>query len=274
MVVVGFSPLANTFGRMYIHSFPTCGFFFKVEISSCIIIPLFRPESIHSGSASWDDFGREFPDKLRISSFPRSAPTLCLGSGIVSPLRLRWVKGVTCHLHFWQNDRGLLRATSVTRGWNGHRLRVSTKSYNLLLTQLTSLRKEVNYKRSVSVVAQFLLFVLSLFCPSINEEDCWQSVPASWCMHIKPNLPVNRMKWTTSRVQVTVNQSFSFESSPFCPSINDENWSKTYNRWKERFSVGWNRTKRAKFRGSPLFQATYNIKTEKQTIDTTYQIVY
>ena len=28
---------------------------------------------------------------------------------------------VTCHLHFWRNDRGLLRATAVTRGWNGHR---------------------------------------------------------------------------------------------------------------------------------------------------------
>ena len=29
---------------------------------------------------------------------------------------------VTCHLHFWQNDRGLLRATvaTVTRGWNGY----------------------------------------------------------------------------------------------------------------------------------------------------------
>ena len=28
---------------------------------------------------------------------------------------------VTCHWHFWQNDRGLLRATAVTRGWNGYR---------------------------------------------------------------------------------------------------------------------------------------------------------
>ena len=25
---------------------------------------------------------------------------------------------VTCHLHFWQNDRDLLPATVVTRGWN------------------------------------------------------------------------------------------------------------------------------------------------------------
>ena len=30
------------------------------------------------------------------------------------------VLGVTCHLHFWQNDRGLLHATAVTRGRNGH----------------------------------------------------------------------------------------------------------------------------------------------------------
>ena len=28
---------------------------------------------------------------------------------------------VTWHLHFWQNDRDFLRATVVTRGWNGYR---------------------------------------------------------------------------------------------------------------------------------------------------------
>ena len=28
---------------------------------------------------------------------------------------------VTCHLHFWQNDRGLLHATVVTQGWNRYR---------------------------------------------------------------------------------------------------------------------------------------------------------
>ena len=27
---------------------------------------------------------------------------------------------VTCHLHIWQINRGLLRATAVTRGWNGY----------------------------------------------------------------------------------------------------------------------------------------------------------
>ena len=28
---------------------------------------------------------------------------------------------VTCHLHIWQRDRGLLLATAVTRGWNRYR---------------------------------------------------------------------------------------------------------------------------------------------------------
>ena len=27
----------------------------------------------------------------------------------------------TCHMHIWQNDRDLLRATAVTQGWNGYR---------------------------------------------------------------------------------------------------------------------------------------------------------
>ena len=37
---------------------------------------------------------------------------------------------VTYHLHFWQNDRDLLRATVVKRGWNGTdtEIRVSTES--------------------------------------------------------------------------------------------------------------------------------------------------
>ena len=36
---------------------------------------------------------------------------------------------VTCHLHFWQNDGGLLRATAVTQGWNRYQIRVGTKSW-------------------------------------------------------------------------------------------------------------------------------------------------
>ena len=38
---------------------------------------------------------------------------------------------VTYHLHFWQNDRGLLRATAVTRGWNGYRNKSQHKKSTL-----------------------------------------------------------------------------------------------------------------------------------------------
>ena len=35
-----------------------------------------------------------FPDEWHVSSFPEEVPSLCLDGGIVSPRRLRWVKGV------------------------------------------------------------------------------------------------------------------------------------------------------------------------------------
>ena len=35
--------------------------------------------------------------------------------------RLHACLAATCHLHFWQNDRDLLRATAETREWSGHR---------------------------------------------------------------------------------------------------------------------------------------------------------
>ena len=49
-------------------------FFFKVEISLCTLIPLFRPGSVHSGSASWDECDWVFPDDLHVSSFPDRFP--------------------------------------------------------------------------------------------------------------------------------------------------------------------------------------------------------
>ena len=48
--------------------------------------------------------------------------------------------------------------------------------------------------------------------------------------------------------------------------------SKTNKRLKERFLIEQNRTKRAIFRGRPLLQATYNRKTEKQTVNSTYLV--
>ena len=77
-----------------IHSLSAFFFFFpEGDISSCTPIPLFRPRSVHSGLASWDDCGRVFPDKLYVSWF-LDMFTLHLDSGIVSPLQLCWVKDV------------------------------------------------------------------------------------------------------------------------------------------------------------------------------------
>ena len=43
------------------------------------------------------------------------------GSIKATYVRCMRVLAVTCHLHFWQNDQDFLRATVVTRGWNGYR---------------------------------------------------------------------------------------------------------------------------------------------------------
>ena len=51
----GFFLACEDFGRMFDHSFPACAFFFfffAVEISKRTLILLFRPGSVHSGSAS------------------------------------------------------------------------------------------------------------------------------------------------------------------------------------------------------------------------------
>ena len=58
-----------------------------MEISSLIHIQLFRPESVHSGSAC-----------ELVSSYSQ-VPTLCLDSGIVSPLWFCWFKGVCMFKH-------------------------------------------------------------------------------------------------------------------------------------------------------------------------------
>ena len=58
----GFFHAGEELRGMFDNSFPAKAFFFKVEISSRTLIPLFRPGSVHSGSANWDDCDFVFPD--------------------------------------------------------------------------------------------------------------------------------------------------------------------------------------------------------------------
>ena len=43
--------------------------------------------------------------------------------------RVHGCLAVTCHQHFWQNDRDLLRSTEKTRCWTGSEIKVSTESW-------------------------------------------------------------------------------------------------------------------------------------------------
>ena len=125
---VASSLLARTLGEYStIHSPPAL-------ISSRTLIPLFRPGSVHIGLASWNDCGWVFPDELRVSSFPDrflyyacTAALIAHSDFVVS--RMHAYLGATCHLHFCQNYRSLLRTIAVTRGWKGHWVRVSTQSW-------------------------------------------------------------------------------------------------------------------------------------------------
>ena len=63
--MVAFSSLLRISGECStIHPQPALFFFFLVEISSRKWIPLFRPGSVHSGSASLDNCDGAFPDEL------------------------------------------------------------------------------------------------------------------------------------------------------------------------------------------------------------------
>ena len=89
--VAAFSLLARILGECSTIRFPAYAFFYflKWTLACPQVIALFMPKSVHSGSASWDD---------RIG------------------FRVYASSGVTCHLHFWQNDWGLLCGAVVTRG--------------------------------------------------------------------------------------------------------------------------------------------------------------
>ena len=122
------------FGRMFDHSFPACPlpppffFFFEVEISLRTLIPLFYarigPQWLSELRRLWPNVPCQVACEL-----PHYAWTAAQSahSDIVAS-RMYACLGVPYHLRFWQNDRGLLRAIVVTRGWHGHRIRVTTQS--------------------------------------------------------------------------------------------------------------------------------------------------
>ena len=120
------------FGRIFDNSFAACAFFFflkwrltctnwshslgqdqstvaqqnEMTVNMCSLMSCMWACFLIDSHTSWT---------AAYSNFDGSRVYVCLG--------------VTCHLHCWQNDWGLLHAAAVTRGWKGHRIRVSTQSW-------------------------------------------------------------------------------------------------------------------------------------------------
>ena len=93
-------------------------------------------------------------------------------------LRVHVCLVVTCHLHFWQNDRDLLRAAVRTRGWNGYRnksqhrnltpdkkilpsLHVGTRTHDVSVTSPALC--PMNYPRSTSCRYTYNIYFLKCF---------------------------------------------------------------------------------------------------------------
>ena len=77
-------------------------FFFKVEIISHTLMPLFMPGSVHSGSGA-EKTVAECSLTSCVELVSRQVPTLYLDSGMVGPLRLRSAKvmsGLNTVYHF------------------------------------------------------------------------------------------------------------------------------------------------------------------------------
>ena len=153
--VVAFSSRARIFLRIFNNSFPVCAFFFFLKWR------LARVNKFHSFGQ-----GQSTVVQWAETTVTKSSLTACVWahfhSDFVVP-KVHACLGVTCHLHFWQNDRGLLHATAVTQGWNRHRVSVSTQSWlekKILLPHLlgfehTTFQSEVRRSNKRAIPAGF-----------------------------------------------------------------------------------------------------------------------
>ena len=130
---------------------------------------------------------------------------------------------VTCHLHFRQNDRDLLRATAVTRGWNGY----GNKSQHRRHTPSTGLRHpsfnhavfsyvigswKLSANKQFFVGAQTVVNLLqttqikqsfestrnSLFSPAVEASQVYVGAWALGCFHIHISTQTFRRALTAS----------------------------------------------------------------------------
>ena len=105
---------------------------------------------------------------------------------------------VTCHLHFWQNDRDFLRATVVTRGWNGYRNksqhRKSTLEKKILPPfqqgfEPATFQSRVRCSNHWAIPAPTLWYPWAAGCTQLTSAWClgvaswWYGPPRLWGHH-------------------------------------------------------------------------------------------
>ena len=127
---------------------------------------------------------------------------------------------VTCHLHFWQNDRDFLRATVVTRGWNGYR----NKSQH---------RKSTLEKKILPPFQQG--FEPATFQSRVRCSNHW-AIPAP-ALHVIWLLLLQQHGWVkqqTERINAGVARWFLHQKCYFLAFIFVSLWS-TLDQWKEKW---------------------------------------
>ena len=81
--------------------------------------------------------------------------------------------GVTCHLHFWQNDWCLSHANAVTWGLNGYRIRVSKESCLCWRKFFCAPNKDQTHALLITGLA---FYRLSSPNPSLLRDDCQTNI--------------------------------------------------------------------------------------------------
>ena len=107
----GFSLTCQDFWRMFDHSVPACAFSPPTHVAR--ISPQWLSELRRLWLSVFWRVACELVFLIDSHTTPgqhRQPTSDFLGSRVCACL------GVACHLHFWQNDRGLLRASAATRG--------------------------------------------------------------------------------------------------------------------------------------------------------------
>ena len=127
--------------------------------------------------------------------------------------------GVTCQLHFWQNNWHLVCATAVSWGWNTHQIKVSTEKITL--------KKKIHL--SLNVVYIWMIFHADILTMNIAETGGLGWKPHdmdTW--HQTGDTKIQPHCWMWQRL-IRRNRQVTQEYD--CIVTHDTGWSDIADRW-------------------------------------------